>query len=296
MYNFNVPEEKQVRVIISTDIKGEADDHFAVAHALLTPKFDIKGIIGSMYNSENNNMQMCCEESEKLLALMGLSGKVKVYHGATKPIVSENEYEYSDGAKLIVSEALKEDDRPLFVMFLGPMTDLACAYLSNPEIAGRFTAVIIAGGEYPEGCYEYNMGCDIKAANVAFRSNIELWQIPISAYSKMRISFSELNVKVRQYGETGRYLFEQMVAYNEKHAKTHQWINGESWCLGDSPAVGVVIDPMYMRYVIREAPQVDKDMKYHFSGTGRKIRAYNSIDSRFILEDFFAKLKLNYGS
>jgi hypothetical protein len=35
-------------------------------------------------------------------------------------------------------------------------------------------------------------------------------------------------------------------------------------------------------------------MKYHFDGNGRAVRVYDSIDSRFILEDMFAKLKINY--
>ena len=32
-------------------------------------------------------------------------------------------------------------------------------------------------------------------------------------------------------------------------------------------------------------------MKYHFSGKGNLIRVYNDINVRFILEDFFMKLK-----
>lgn len=35
-------------------------------------------------------------------------------------------------------------------------------------------------------------------------------------------------------------------------------------------------------------------MKYHFDENGRLIRVYNDINSRFILEDMFAKLKINY--
>jgi len=291
MFNFTVPEEKKVRVIISTDISGEADDHFAVAHALLTPKFEVKAIVGSLYK----HMQECCEEAEKLLGLMGLSGTVKVLPGATKPLRDDGENPISEGAKYIVQEAMKDDKRPLFVMFMGPMTDLASAYLYNPNIVGRFTAVLIGGGKYPEGCEEYNMGCDIKTANIAFKSGIDIWQIPINAYSTMVTSLSELNVKVRPFGKTGQYLFDQMIEYNDKKAKTHSWINGESWSLGDSPAVGVVIDPLFSRYEEREAPFVDDKMNYHFDGNGRMIRVYESIDSRFILEDFFAKLKLNYG-
>ena len=45
IYMYNVPEKRKVRVIIDTDAKNEADDQFAIVHALLTPQFIIKGII-----------------------------------------------------------------------------------------------------------------------------------------------------------------------------------------------------------------------------------------------------------
>ena len=49
-----VPKEKQIRVIIDTDAKNEADDAFAVVQALLTPKLQIKGIIGAHYGDPGN--------------------------------------------------------------------------------------------------------------------------------------------------------------------------------------------------------------------------------------------------
>lgn len=42
---FSFPPEKQVRVLVNTDAKNEADDQFAIVHALLTPSFDLRGII-----------------------------------------------------------------------------------------------------------------------------------------------------------------------------------------------------------------------------------------------------------
>ncbi len=34
---------------------------------------------------------------------------------------------------------------------------------------------------------------------------------------------------------------------------------------------------------------------YHFTGKGRQIRIYDDVNVRFILEDMFCKLRLNYG-
>jgi len=302
MYKFEVPKEKQVRVIIDTDAKNEADDQFAIVHALLTPKFNIKGIIASHFGTRRTtrSMEESYEECVKLLDLMELTGKVDVLKGAKEAIISETEYEYSEGAKRIVEEALSDDPSKLFVVFLGPLTNLACAYLHNPEIAGKLTAIWIGGGPYPEGGGEFNLSNDIKAANIIMKSDIELWQVPSNVYSRMITSFAELQERVYPYGKVGRYLFEQMVEFNMELTKATaglniDWPKGESWSLGDSPVVGLMLDPHDYAWTMREAPVIDEDMKYHFDGNGRHIRVYNDMDSRFILEDMFAKLKINYG-
>mgnify|MGYP002508478966 CR=1 FL=1 len=49
-YEFDVSDTKKVRMIVHTDCKNEADDQFALAHHLMTPKFIIKGIIGGHFN------------------------------------------------------------------------------------------------------------------------------------------------------------------------------------------------------------------------------------------------------
>ncbi len=112
----------------------------------------------------------------------------------------------------------------------------------------------------------------------------------------MITSFAELQEKVYPYGKIGRYLFEQMVEFNMAVADLNpDWPKGESWSLGDSPVVGLMLDPHDYAWTMREAPTIDENMKYHFDANGRQIRVYNEIDSRFILEDMFAKLKINYG-
>ena len=168
---------------------------------------------------------------------------------------------------------------------------MACAYLKHPEIVGKLTAIWIGGGMYPEGHKEFNLSNDINAANIVFQSGIDLWQVPMNVYAKMMVSLTELEMKVKPCGEIGKYLFCQMAEFNTAQAGRSEWPNGESWSLGDSPVVGLMMDPMICCYDMREAPLIDKNMKYHFSGKGNLIRVYNDINVRFILEDFFMKLK-----
>lgn len=297
-YNYNVPEKKKIRVIIDTDAKNEADDQFAIVHALLTPKFNIKGIVAAHFGKERtpNSMEESFQECKKLLQLMGKTEEVNVYHGAQKAMTSEEEFEYSEGSEFIVQEALREDSSKLFVVSLGAITDIAAAYQRHPEIAGKFTCIWIGGGTYPAGGDEFNLHNDIIAARIMMKSQIELWQVPCNVYSKMLVSFAELEEKVYPYGDVGKYLFEQLQDFRDYIVDILDWWQrDESWILGDSPVVGLMLDPHDFSCTMREAPYIEDDMSYTFTGNGRKIRVYHDIDHRFILEDMFAKLKLNYG-
>ena len=43
--NYSFPPEKRKRVIVNTDAKNEADDRYAIVHALLTLSFELPAII-----------------------------------------------------------------------------------------------------------------------------------------------------------------------------------------------------------------------------------------------------------
>ncbi|WP_309119660.1 nucleoside hydrolase [Paenibacillus sp.] len=293
---YRVPEAKRLRLIVNTDAANEADDPFAIAHALLTPRFDIRGLIGAHYGARDaDSMERSCREIEKLLRLMRMDARYAATPGAPAAMEHERGAVVSPGSDLIVREAMRDDDaRPLFVVFLGPLTDLAAAYLSEPRIADRLTAVWIGGGTYPDGGAEFNAGNDIAAANVVLGSGIPLWQVPKNVYSMIRVSLAELAVKVRPHGELGRYLFEQLVDFNERWGDKPAWPKGEMWMLGDSPAVSLLLDDHAFEYDMRPAPRIRADGKYEHAseGSGRLIRVYRYVDSRFTLEDMYAKLAL----
>jgi inosine-uridine nucleoside N-ribohydrolase len=185
-----MPGAQRTRVIIDTDAKNEADDQFAIVHALLTPSFELHGIVPAHFGSAKSqtSLQDSHDEVMLLLRLMALEGQVRVADGAAAAIPDARTPAPSPGAELIVAEALKDDPRRLHVAFLGPLTDMASALLLAPEIAGRDVRVIwIGGGHWPVGNREYNLSNDIAAANVVVHSGIELWQIPMPVYRRMAV-------------------------------------------------------------------------------------------------------------
>jgi purine nucleosidase len=203
----------------------------------------------------------------------------------------------SPGARFIIEEALKDDPRPLHVAFLGPLTDMASALLLEPSIAERSVRVVwIGGGEWPVGGFEYNLWNDVHSANVVFRSKVEVWQIPSTLYKVLPVSYAELVEKVYDKGPLGKYLVEQLIAWNKGAlAVNFPWypLDGiEHRSLGDSPAIGVMMYPESGWSEWRPAPEFNSEMNYVHTGKYRPIKVYTSVDTRFILEDFFAKLAI----
>jgi hypothetical protein len=294
-YAFGVPEEKIIRVIIDTDAKNEADDQFAIVHAVLSPKLEHVGFIATHYgiNRHQDSMQRSYDELETIFKKMQLPWDSLCIHGAERPMETKHECYTSEGSSLIVQEAMKDDPRSLYVLFLGPLTDLAAAYLQEPRIANRLTAIWIGGGAYPSGGPEFNLGNDIIAANVVFSSPIALWQVPKNVYEMMPVSFAELQQRVYGKGEIGRYLFEQLNEHaHEPIPLSSAFRTGESWVLGDSPAVGLLLYEHRFSFDWVEAPIIGSGMQYIHTKQNRPIRVYRSIDSRLILDDFYAKLSL----
>lgn len=72
------------RAIINSDAKNEADDQFALVHALLSPSLDIRGLVAAHFGNRRTrtSMEESRAEIDLLLRLMKLEGQVRVEDGA----------------------------------------------------------------------------------------------------------------------------------------------------------------------------------------------------------------------
>ena len=304
-YDFTVPEGKKIRYIIHTDCKNEADDQYTVAHILMTPKMDVKGIIAGHFERnfqgipEGMTAKASYDEIIKVMDLMHISGEYPVLMGASAVMPDEQTPVDSEGARFIIEEAMKDDDRPLFIGMQGAITDLASAILMEPEICNRMTAIWIGGGIYPRGGQEFNLMQDIVAANVVFKSSMPLWQVPMNVYKQFGVSLAELQYKVKPHGQIGNYLFRQLVELNERlgSAFNGPWPHGELWGLGDEGTIAALMEELEKTdgFDMMPAPTFDlKTMEYIPSETNREIRVYHTLNARLDLEDFFCKLAINF--
>ena len=294
-YAFKIPEEKMVRVITNTDAKNEADDQFAIVQTMLSPQFDNRGYIAAHFGNDRIEESMLAsrQELELVFDKMGFPKEGMIFNGAPHALPDKETPVDSEGARLIIEEAMKDDPRKLYVTFMGPITDLASAYLLEPRIANRLVAIWIGGANYPTGGWEFNLRNDIHAANVVFESPIEIWQVPQNVYEMVTVTFAELEARLYDKGEIGKYLLDQLIEHSfEEGPRQNPFRNGESWVLGDNPSVGLILYEHRKCYDWVPAPYITQEMNYVHTNRNRPIRVYNSIDSRLILEDMYAKIDL----
>lgn len=292
----SLPLHKQIRVVISSDVANEADDQYAIVHQLLTPMFDVRGVIAAHFESKAPGTETTMDQSyRELLKLMDAidMDDVPALCGCMAPLKNESDTPESEGVEFLIREALRDDPRPLYVTAQGALTDIAAALNRCPAIAEKMTVVWIGGFPYPEGGREFNLMQDVTAGRVLMASKAAVWQLPVNVYSTMEVSLAELAARVRPCGVVGKYLYEEMEEYNLHNDDAPGLRNGENWCLGDSPVVGALLGCGWRgNFHMQTAPRIADDMRYLPNPGGKQIRVYDFVDVRFILEDLYAKLKL----
>ncbi len=289
---YGVPEYKKLRTIIDTDAACEADDPFAIVQALLSPKLIVKGIVAEHFKAEGS-MEKSYKEIETICEAMDID--LPILHGQRGPL--EQDPEVSEAVEFIIHEALNNngDDKPLYILCQGAITNVAKAITVNPDIKDKIRVIWIGThGEAPckAPFTEFNSVNDIKAANIVLQSGIDLWLVPSHVYITVNIGLAEIQRRIKPCGRIGEHLYRQMTDYNMTHAA--DWTQGESWSLGDSPAIAIALNPGCGHYHVAKAPLVADDTSSEVKNDNPEIRIYTDVDSRYIIEDLIAKLELTY--
>ncbi|MFI2752001.1 nucleoside hydrolase [Cellulomonas sp. P22] len=306
------PAPSAVRVIIDNDFAGDPDDLFQLVHHVLSPAVDIALVVSSRLRMEDGVSTTSAADgarvAEDVFGRMGLESTDRVVAGAEVPLPDRNTPCPSPAVDRIIAEALRDDPRPLFYAAGGGLTDLASAYLLQPEIADRLVLVWIGGFEHEPVPWlgepalvseEYNLSIDVCAAQVLFDApGLEVWQVPRSTYRTCVLSDAEMRVRVRAAGPLGRHLDDEVRAEMLRHATAGR-PPSEVYVLGDSPLVLLTAlrsywedDATSCEYVRRSKPSLTPEGRYVGSRERTLMRVYTRVDARTMNEDFHAKLAL----
>ncbi len=225
------------KIIIDTD-PGQ-DDAVAILLALASPELDVLGITAV---AGNVPLKLTEKNARKICELAG-KPETRVFAGAVRPLVrhlvTAEEVHGKTGLngpdlpeptmKLqpqyavdwIVDTLMAEDAGTVTLCPLGPLTNIALALVREPRIARRVKQIVLMGGGYFEQgnvtpSAEFNIYVDPHAADIVFRSGIDIVMMPLDVTHKALTKKSRVE-RIRQLGTRVGVATAQMLDFFERY-------------------------------------------------------------------------------
>lgn len=255
------------------DLDTGVDDALAIAYALADPEVDLIGIVSSY---GNNLLDVCAENSLKLLELLGHTD-IPVFKGlphsstsdhfdvmqVSKDIHGDNgigdvelpapqrAVEAESGVDFYIDAAHKYG-KDLIIIPTGPMTNLAAALKKDPEIADLIGNVTFMGGALTvDGnvtpAAEANINQDAKAADEVFKSNLPLTMVGLDVTLRTLLTKKE----TQQWRDLGTAAGKAYADITDFYIDAYYNldIDKNGCALHDPLAVGVGINPSFVKTI-----------------------------------------------
>lgn len=280
-------------VVLDTDTFNEVDDQFALCYALLSPeRMRVVAIYAAPFLNERvktpqEGMEKSYREIGRLLALLD-HGQPPVYRGATRFMERAGHAVPSAAAEDLVRRALAHSpERPLYVIAIGAITNVAAALLAAPEIAGRMVVIWLGGHAlYWPDTREFNLREDIPAARTVLDSGVPLLLVPcLGVASHMLVSVYELQACIGDANPLCDALVALVAGYTRDPF-------GWAKPLWDVAAVAALMDRPWTPGRWVRSPGIDEECCWTTGDEGRHIiRIVDRVDRNGIFRDMFEKLR-----
>ena len=305
------------------DLDTGVDDALAIAYALADPEVDLIGIVSSY---GNNLLDVCAENSLKLLELLGHTD-IPVFKGlphscttdhfdvmqVSKDIHGDNgigdvelptpsrALEEQSGVDFYI-EAAHKYGKDLIIIPTGPMTNLAAALKKDPEIADLIGNVTFMGGALTvEGnvtpVAEANINQDPKAADEVMKSNLPLTMVGLDVTLRTLLTKNETK-QWRELGTASGKAFADITDFYID-AYYNLDIDKRGCALHDPLAVGVGVDPsfvstisLFMKVVFQEGPYYGRTIgdNAKLNDPNPNVKVAVNVDKERYLKAFMDRL------
>lgn len=288
--------EGKVDVVIDTDTYNEIDDQFALAYLIKSDdKLNLQAIYAApFFNMKStgpaDGMEKSYQEIMNVLTLMEREDlKQVVYRGSTSYMVSETEPVESDAARDLVRRAMEHtEEKPLYVIAIGAITNVSSALVMKPEIKDRIVLIWLGGNatHWPHN-KEFNLYQDVAGARVVFGCGVPLVQLPcMGVVSAFTTSGPELEYHLRGKNKLCDYLID----VTTEEAKV--CYGGATWTrpIWDVTAVAWLLDGDFMEDCLIHSPIPEYDNRYAYDNNRHLIKYVYHIKRDNLFADLFAKL------
>ena len=296
--NLCVPEGV-VDAILDTDTYNEIDDQFALAYFLRSSeRINPVAVYAAPFlnfrsESPADGMKKSYDEIFKVLDLAECENmKSKVYKGSESFLADEKTPVISDAANDLVSRAMNySPEKPLYVVAIGAITNIASALLINPEIKDNIVVIWLGGhATHWVHTHEFNMFQDIAAARVVFGSGVPLVQLPCTGVVD-GFTFSKCDLDYWLVGKNklADYLASNTIEYENKLAgEGRPWskviwdVTAVAWLLNDNSR--------FMLSRIEHTPIPEYDSHYSFDSRRQFYNYVYYIKKVELFEDLCKKI------
>ncbi len=239
-------------------------------------------------------MELSYAEIITVFDKMGLGADGLVYRGSDRYMPDADTPVESEGAERIIEAALSDDERVLFVVAIGAVTNVASALLMAPEIAARMVVTWTSG--YPtwtdlSNRPSLNLVQDPHASRLLFSSGVPLVYLPgYHIGAQLRFSLPEMEAWIRDKGEIGEYLH-HLYTNNPIHIQRGVTsFPGQSWVIWDLINVAWLIDRDWVPTRAAPTPRLDRGLYWRARPDGPLMLEAVGIDRDAIYHDLIMKL------
>lgn len=294
---------KKQKIIMDTDIGDDIDDLLALYLALESDKIDVIGITTVYLNTNLRARQV-----KKVLHLKNKEN-IRVYAGYGKPLrgihftsteeifnqatadlkkvdfAPLNDSEGCEGESAIdfLIESAKQFQEDLTILCIGPLTNIAKAILKNKE-AMRKVKYVMMGGCFFKAEREWNIECDIEAANIVFNSNLSLTCLGTNVTKMVELSEEE-----QAYFEQAKHE-EKDYAYLVEMIQTWTRFTKRRIVLHDPLALYYLINPTIFKSCLRHIYLVNKGD--FVDGMTLSMEEYLWVQFDHLVKDQFSECKI----
>lgn len=285
-----------VDVVIDTDTFNEIDDQFALAYLIRnSDRLRLRGIYAAPFlnarvNSPAEGMDKSYQEIFNILRMMNradLGGLV--FRGSERFLPDEATPADSPAARDLAERAMRyTPEKPLYVIAIAAITNIASALLLEPAIAERMVIVWLGGHafEWPNN-HEFNLRQDVAAARVIFDSGAAVVLLPCAGVvSAFATTQPELETWLRGKNALCDYLVKVTCDEAAESKRGACW----SKAIWDVTAVGWLLDERFMADRLEHSPVPQYDHRWSFSKDRLPIRYVYHIYRDRLMEDLFRKL------
>lgn len=289
------PPSGMIDMVLDTDAYNEIDDQFAIAYALTaSERLRLLALYAAPFHNRRSDgprdgMEKSYREIQKLLALAGLQRPI--HRGSEHYLPDEHTPVSSPAAHDLAERAMSySPQRPLYVVAIGAITNVASAILLRPEIADRMVIVWLGGHalEWHDNL-EFNIKQDVAAARVVFDAGAPLVILPcMGVVSGFTTTGPELSHWLLGHGPLCDYLVHQTCDEASRYAAGRVW----SRVIWDVTAIGWLLNDHEQFMLDKLIPTPIPEYDHHYAQDPRRplCRYVYFIKRDALLGDLFSHL------